>query len=103
MYGRKGSRGATGRKGLRGDKGEPGNHGKQGSAGPPGLKGEQGIRIQRVPGPRGNTGLKEETGESISPPTVVISPMNQTVIENQSAVFQCSVIPSGLSRAENED
>ena len=87
--GRRGPRGAMGRKGPRGDRGEPGKHGKQGSTGPPGLKGEQGI--QGVPGPRGIPGVKGETGESISPPKVVISPMNQTVIENQSAVFQCSV------------
>ena len=87
--GRRGPRGFTGRKGQRGDRGEPGRHGKQGSTGPPGLRGEQGI--QGVPGPRGIPGIKGETGESISSPTVVISPMNQTVIENQSAVFQCSV------------
>ena len=39
----------------------------------------------------GISGAKGEPGESISPPTVVISPINQTVKENQSAVFQCSV------------
>ena len=87
--GRRGPRGATGRKGSRGDRGEPGPHGKQGIMGPPGQKGEQGI--QGVPGPRGIPGAKGEPGESISPPTVVIFPINQTVIENQSAVFQCSV------------
>ena len=87
--GRRGSRGVTGRKGSRGDRGEPGPHGKQGIMGPPGPKGEQGI--QGVPGPRGIPGAKGEPGESISPPTVVISQMNQTVIANQSAVFQCSV------------
>ncbi|KAL9961345.1 hypothetical protein ACROYT_G030263 [Oculina patagonica] len=87
--GRRGPRGAMGRKGSRGSRGEPGPHGKQGIVGPPGQKGEQGI--QGVPGPRGITGEKGEPGESISPPTVVISPMNQTVKENQSAVFQCSV------------
>ena len=87
--GRRGSRGATGRKGSRGDRGEPGPHGKQGIMGPPGLKGEQGI--EGVPGLRGIPGAKGAPGESISPPTVVISPMNQTVRENQSAVFQCSL------------
>jgi len=87
--GRRGSRGVTGRKGSRGDRGEPGPHGKQGIMGAPGPKGEEGI--QGVPGPRGIPGAKGEPGESISPPTVVISPMNQTVKENQSAVFQCSV------------
>ena len=64
-----------------------GLHGKRGIMGPLGQKGEQGI--QGVPGPRGIPGAKGEPGESISPPTVVIFPMNQTVIENQSAVFQC--------------
>ncbi len=87
--GRKGPRGATGRKGSRGSRGEPGPHGKQGIIGPPGHKGEQGI--QGVPGPRGIPGAKGEPGQSISPPLVVISPMKQTVKENQSAVFQCSI------------
>ena len=87
--GRKGPRGATGRKGSRGDRGEPGPHGKQGVMGPPGLRGEQGII--GVPGPRGIPGAKGEPGESISGPTIAISPVNQTVRENQSVVFQCSV------------
>ncbi|KAL9961350.1 hypothetical protein ACROYT_G030270 [Oculina patagonica] len=87
--GRKGPRGVTGKKGSRGSRGEPGPHGKQGIIGPSGQKGEQGI--QGVPGPSGIPGAKGEPGESISPPTVVISPTNQTVKENQSAVFQCSV------------
>ena len=87
--GKRGPRGVTGRKGSRGSRGEPGPHGKQGIIGPPGQKGEQGI--QGVAGPRGKPGTKGEPGESISPPTVVISPMNQTVKENQTAVFQCSV------------
>ena len=88
-HGRKGPRGATGRKGSRGDRGEPGPQGKQGIMGPPGLKGEEGII--GVPGPRGIPGAKGEPGESISGPTIVISPVNQTVKENQSVLFQCSV------------
>ncbi len=87
--GRRGPRGNTGRKGSRGSRGEPGPPGKQGIIGPPGPKGEQGI--QGIQGPRGIPGAKGEPGESISPPTVVITPMNQTVKENQTAVFQCSV------------
>ena len=87
--GRRGPRGATGRKGSRGIRGEPGPHGKQGNVGPPGQKGEQGIK--GVPGPRGPPGAKGDPGESISAPTVVIYPMKQTVRENQSASFQCSV------------
>ena len=74
--GRRGPRGVTGRKGARGETGDPGPHGKQGPVGPHGLKGEQGI--------------KGEPGESISSPVVMISPMKQTVRENQNAVFQCS-------------
>ena len=93
MQGPKGSRGkrelrgVTGRKESRGNRGEPGTRGKQGNIGPPGQKGEQGII--KVPGPRGMSGAKGEPGESISIPTVVISQINQTAKENQTAVFQC--------------
>ena len=87
--GRRGPRGGMGRKGSRGIRGEPGPQGKQGVIGLPGQKGEQGI--QGVQGPRGMPGAKGEPGESISAPAVVISPMTQTVKENQSTVFQCSV------------
>ena len=86
--GRRGPRGATGRSGARGDTGHPGPHGKQGPTGPPGQKGERGIEGNR--GPRGFPGAKGEPGESISIPTVVISPKVLTVRENQNAVFQCS-------------
>ena len=48
---------------------------------------EEGVKGD--PGPRGLPGAKGEPGESISTPTVVISPMNQTVKENRTAVFQC--------------
>ena len=87
--GRRGPRGSTGRKGSRGFRGEPGPSGKQGNIGPPGQKGAQGIT--GVPGPRGPPGVKGEPGEPISLPVVVVSPMKQTLRENQSAVFQCSV------------
>ena len=87
--GRRGPRGTTGRKGSRGSRGDPGPHGKQGNIGPPGPKGEQGIK--GIPGPRGLPGVKGDPGESISYPTVVISPMKQTVREDKSAVFHCSV------------
>ncbi|CAH3146485.1 unnamed protein product [Porites lobata] len=86
--GKRGPRGATGRNGARGDTGHPGPHGKQGPTGPPGQKGEPGIKGN--PGPRGFPGPKGEPGESISMPTVVISPKELTVRENQNAVFQCS-------------
>ena len=86
--GRRGPRGAMGRNGARGDTGHPGPHGKQGPTGPLGQKGEPGIKGN--PGPRGFPGAKGEPGESISMPTVVISPKELTVRENQNAVFQCS-------------
>ena len=86
--GKRGPRGATGRNGARGDTGQAGPHGKQGPTGPPGQKGKPGIKGN--PGPRGFPGTKGEPGESISMPTVVISPKELTVRENQNAVFQCS-------------
>ena len=81
--------GMRGPKGSRGSKGEPGPHGKQGIIGPQGQKGDQGI--QGVPGPSGIPGAKGEPEQCIHSPTVMISPMKQTVKENQTAVFQCSV------------
>ncbi|XP_067047669.1 uncharacterized protein [Acropora muricata] len=86
--GKRGPRGNTGRKGSRGLTGDPGPHGKQGIQGPPGQKGAQGEK--GVPGPRGYPGTKGDAGESISAPTVVISPMIQTLRDNQSAIFRCS-------------
>ena len=86
--GKRGPRGATGRNGARGDTGHPGPHGKQGPTGPPGQKGERGIKGN--PGSRGFPGAKGEPGESISIPTVAISPKVLTVRENQNAEFQCS-------------
>lgn len=41
-------------------------------------------------GPQGMTGLKGDPGESISSPEVNVSPANQTVTENQTAIFYCS-------------
>ncbi|XP_044169292.1 roundabout homolog 1-like [Acropora millepora] len=86
--GKRGQRGNTGRKGSRGFTGDPGPHGKQGIQGPPGQKGAQGEK--GVPGPRGYPGAKGDAGESISAPTAVISPMTQTLRENQTAIFRCS-------------
>ena len=88
--GRRGPRGNTGRKGSRGFTGDPGPHGSQGIMGPPGQKGAKGEK--GVPGLRGYPGAKGDAGESISAPTVVISPMTKTLRENQSAIFRCSVI-----------
>ena len=71
--------------------GSPGKRGKQGSIGPLGLKGETGTKGQK--GERGVTGMpgtKGEPGQSISSPTVVVSPATLTVHEGRSASFQCS-------------
>jgi len=87
--GQQGIMGSKGTKGKQGIIGTAGPKGKQGIMGPKGSKGDKG-RIG-VPGPRGTPGVKAEPGESFSPPTVVISPMKQTIIPKQSAVFQCSV------------
>ncbi|XP_022808596.1 titin-like [Stylophora pistillata] len=89
--GRRGQKGKTGDKGDRGKMGSPGKRGKQGSKGPFGIKGETGAKGQK--GERGGTGIpgtKGEPGQSISSPTVVVSPATLTVNEGRSALFQCS-------------
>ena len=71
--------------------GSPGKSGKQGIMGPAGLMGDTGIQGQK--GDRGSTGMpgnKGEPGQSISSPTVVVSPVTLTVNEGGSALFQCS-------------
>ena len=71
--------------------GSPGKSGKQGIMGPAGLMGDTGIQGQK--GDRGSTGMpgtKGEPGQSISSPTVVVSPVTLTVNEGGSASFQCS-------------
>ena len=71
--------------------GSPGKSGKQGIMGPAGLMGDTGIQGQK--GDRGSTGMpgtKGEPGQSISSPTVVVSPVTLTVKEGGSASFQCS-------------
>ena len=98
--GNRGARGRRGQKGKTGDKGDqgilglPGRHGKQGIMGPMGFKGEPGSNgIQGEKGDMGSAGIpgtKGEPGESISIPTVIVSPVALTVNETQSASFQCS-------------
>lgn len=92
--GRRGQKGRTGNKGDQGINGLPGRHGKQGIMGPVGLKGEAGINgIKGEKGDTGSAGMpgtKGEPGESISIPTIVVSPVTLTVNESQSASFQCS-------------
>ena len=89
--GRRGQKGRTGNKGDRGIMGSPGKSGKQGIIGPAGLKGEPGTKGEKGDtGPTGMPGTKGEPGESISSPSVVVSPVTLTVNEGGSASFQCS-------------
>ena len=90
--GPRGKRGRPGNKGKRGLTGSPGKSGKQGIMGPAGLKGETGPKGEKGDmGAAGMPGMKGEPGESISSPTVVVSPETRTVNESESASFQCSV------------
>ena len=71
--------------------GSPGKSGKQGIMGPAGLKGDTGTKGQKGDiGATGKPGTKGEPGQSISSPTVVVSPISLTVNEGRSASFQCS-------------
>jgi len=89
--GRRGKKGKTGNKGDQGIMGSPGRSAKQGIIGPPGLQGEAGTKGQKGDiGPAGIPGAKGEPGESISSPTVAVSPTKLTVNESGSASFQCS-------------
>ena len=92
--------GPRGRKGPRGQKGKKGDKGNQGTMGPPGKRGKQGIMGPMGPqgpkgekgdiGPPGMPGPKGEPGESISVPTLAVSPAKMTVNESGTASFQCS-------------
>jgi len=111
--GTKGARGERGKKGRTGNKGDqgimglPGKSGKQSIMGPVGLKGEPGAKGEKGEiGPAGMPGTKGEPGESISSPTVVVSPEMLTVNEGGSASFQCSARGNpgpavGWSKLEN--
>ena len=82
-----GPRGEKGTRGRRGQRGKQGNKGDQGIMGSPGKKGQKGDI-----GPAGMPGSKGEPGESISAPSVAVSPARSTVNETGSATFKCSVI-----------
>ena len=89
--GEKGQKGRTGNKGDQGIMGLLGKSGKQGIMGPVGLKGEPGTKGEKGEiGPAGMPETKGEPGESVSSPTVVVSPATLTVNEGGSASFQCS-------------
>ena len=90
--GRRGQKGKSGNKGDKGIMGSPGKSGKQGIMGPVGLPGVHGPKGEKGDvGPAGMPGAKGEPGESISAPTIVVSPSKLTVNESGSASFQCSV------------
>ena len=90
--GRRGHRGRPGNKGDQGIMGSPGRARKQGIMGPVGPPGEAGLKGQKGDmGPAGLPGPKGEPGESISFPTVAVSPARLTANETRSASFQCSV------------
>ena len=86
--GRRGQKGKSGNKGDHGIMGSPGKSGKQGIMGPVGPQGEVGPKGDM--GSAGIPGVKGEPGESISAPTVTVSPTKLTVNEGGSASFQCS-------------
>ena len=91
--GRRGQRGRQGNKGDQGIMGSLGKSGKQGimgPIGPPGVTGPKGRKGDI--GPAGMPGSKGEPGESISAPSVAVSPTRSTINETGSATFKCSVI-----------
>ena len=91
--GRRGQRGKQGNKGDQGIMGSPGKSGKQGIMGPIGPPGVTGPKGQKGDiGPAGMPGSKGEPGESISAPSVGVSPARSTINETASATFKCSVI-----------
>ncbi|KAL9963319.1 hypothetical protein ACROYT_G032511 [Oculina patagonica] len=97
MAGPPGPKGVRGNPGKRGPKGTNGKIGPRGFIGPPGAPGERGMMgdigppgIQGVKGEPGHPGPKGEPGKSISAPEVTVSPASLTVIQNQTAMFNCS-------------
>ena len=71
--------------------GLPGKSGKQGIMGPMGRQGKTGSNGQKGDtGPAGMPGAKGEPGESISAPSVTVSPARLTVNESGSPSIQCS-------------
>ena len=89
--GLRGQKGRTGNKGDQGINGSPGKTDRQGIMGPLGLQGKTGNKGEKGDiGPKGMPGTKGEPGESISSPSVVVSPVTLTVNEGETASFQCS-------------
>jgi len=72
--------------------GSPEKSGRQGKMGPVGPQGQLGNKGQKGDtGSAGMPGTKGEPGESISAPTVAVTPAKLTVNESGSALVQCSV------------
>ena len=92
-----GPQGPTGPLGIKGDRGipgVPGPVGPRGPAGPVGVKGDLGAPGLPGPigprGPPGQKGTKGEPGQSITAPSLLQSPVDTTVNQNQRAILKCS-------------
>ncbi|KAK3713151.1 hypothetical protein QZH41_010043 [Actinostola sp. cb2023] len=82
--GRRGTPGRRGRRGSQGPMGKPGRIGKKGIMGPPGLMGVPGV-----PGLQGPPGRDGRPGQSISLPTITVSPPLIIVNESDTAILHC--------------
>ena len=82
-------------KGVRGRRGRPSFPGKHGPVGPQGPQGPSGPPGDQEPsGPRGDQGSqgpKGDPGESISAPSIVLTPMSMMINETGVASLQCEV------------
>ena len=87
--GSRGRRGQKGKKGPQGPMGPPGKSGKTGMTGPAGPRGEKGDKGE--PGPKGMPGPPGRTGNSVSAPQVMLSPVEQKRDEGGDTTFHCTV------------
>lgn len=85
-----GTRGSPGPRGKPGPMGPKGAKGDRGMIGSTGVKGEQGGFGQK--GAKGEMGSKGAKGDSIAVPRIVVSPEDQTVLENNVATFVCEAV-----------